>query len=120
MLDAYIRQIVQAKYLVDQRDGKGLYEMFAQSREYRNSFSDAQSGPLKKSFTLYCDVVYEPGAIATIATILSMNNISIKNIGIVHNREFEDGVLRIEFYEEEAQKLAAEQLKKRNYIIYER
>ena len=49
-----------------------------------------------------------------------MNNISIKNIGIVHNREFEDGVLRIEFYDEEAQKLAAEQLKKRNYIIYER
>ena len=120
VLDEYIRQIVQAKYLVDQRDENGLYEMFAQSREYRNSFSDAPSGPLKKSFTLYCDVVDETGAIATIATILSMNNISIKNIGIVHNREFEDGVLRIEFYEEEAQKLAAEQLKKRNYIIYER
>ena len=94
--------------------------MFAQSRDYRNSFSDAPSGPLKKAFTPYCDVVDETGAIATIATILSMNNVSIKNIGIVHNREFEDGVLRIEFYDEEAQKLAAEQLKKRNYIIYER
>ena len=120
VLDEYIRQIVQAKYLVDQKDGKGLYEMFAQSRDYRNSFSDAPSGPLKKTFTLYCDVVDETGAIATIATILSMNNVSIKNIGIIHNREFEDGVLRIEFYDEEAQKLAAEQLKKRNYIIYER
>ena len=120
VLDEYIRQIVQAKYLVDQKDGEGLYEMFAQSRDYRNSFSDAPSGPLKKAFTLYCDVVDETGAIATIATILSMNNVSIKNIGIVHNREFEDGVLRIEFYDEEAQKLAAEQLKKRNYIIYER
>ena len=47
-------------------------EMFAQSRDYRNSFSDAPSGPLKKAFTLYCDVVDETGAIATIATILSM------------------------------------------------
>ena len=60
------------------------------------------------------------GAIATIATILSMNGISIKNIGILHNREFDDGVLKIEFYDEEAKKHAAEQLTKRNYIIYER
>lgn len=120
VLDEYIRLIVQAKYLVDQKDADGLYDIFANSRDYRNSFSDAPSGPLKKSFTLYCDVVDETGAIATIATILSMNSISIKNIGILHNREFEDGVLKIEFYDEEAQKQAAEQLKKRNYIIYER
>ena len=94
--------------------------MFVNSRDYRNSFSDAPSGPLKKSFTLYCDVVDETGAIATIATILSMNGISMKNIGILHNREFEDGVLKIEFYDEDALAQAAEQLKKRNYIIYER
>ena len=49
-----------------------------------------------------------------------MNGISIKNIGIIHNREFDDGVLKIEFYDEEALKQAAEQLKKRNYMIYER
>ena len=49
-----------------------------------------------------------------------MNNISIKNIGILHNREFEDGVLKIEFYDEDALKQAAEQLTKRNYKIYER
>lgn len=120
VLDEYIRLIVQAKYLVDQKDADGLYQMFSDSREYRNSFSDASSGPLKKDFTLYCDVIDETGAIATIATILSMNNISIKNIGIIHNREFEEGVLKIEFYEEEAQKQAVEQLKKRNYIVYER
>lgn len=120
VLDEYIRLIVQAKYLVDQKDADGLYQMFSDSREYRSSFNDAPSGPLKKSFTLYCDVIDETGAIATIATILSMNGINIKNIGILHNREFEDGVLKIEFYEQDAQKQAAEQLKKRNYIIYER
>ena len=46
VLDEYIRQIVQAKYLVDQRDADGLYQMFADSREYRNSFSDAAAGPI--------------------------------------------------------------------------
>ena len=120
VLDEYIRQIVQAKYLVDQRDANGLYQMFADSREYRNSFSDAVGGPLQKAFVLYCDIIDETGAIATIATILSMNGISIKNIGILHNREFDDGVLKIEFYDEEAKKQVAEQLTKRNYIIYER
>ena len=46
--------------------------------------------------------------------------ISIKNIGIIHNREFEQGVLKIEFYEEDAMEKAIALLKKRNYIVYER
>lgn len=120
ILDEYIRLIVQAKYLVDQSDGEGLYQMFSNSREYRNSMSSSASGPIKKAFCLYCDVVDETGAIATIATTLAMDQISIKNIGILHNREFEEGVLKIEFYEDEAVKKAVELLRKRNYIIYER
>lgn len=120
VLDEFIRLIVQAKYLIDQKDSNGLYQMFSSSRDYRNSFDNTSSGPIKKEFALYCDIVDETGAIATIATILSMNGISIKNIGILHNREFDEGVLKIDFYDEEALKAASEQLRKRNYIIYER
>lgn len=120
VLDEYIRLIVQAKYLVDQRDANGLYEMFTSSCDYRNSMNDGSHGPLKKAFLLYCDIVDETGAIATIATILSMNGISIKNIGILHNREFEQGVLKIELYDEKALDEAADLLEKRNYIIYKR
>ena len=54
-----------------------------------------------------------------IATILASNNINIKNIGIVHNREFEEGVLRIEFYQEPACTKAAALLQKYRYIVYE-
>ena len=49
-----------------------------------------------------------------------MDNISIKNIGIIHNREFEQGVLKIEFYEEEALIRGKALLQKRNYTVYER
>ena len=49
-----------------------------------------------------------------------MEGISIKNIGIIHNREFEQGVLKIEFYEEGAMQKGSALLKKRNYIVYER
>ena len=43
------------------------------------------------------DIADEPGALAAIATILALNLISIKNIGILHNREQESGILRVEF-----------------------
>ena len=120
VLDEYIRLIVQAKYLIDQGDSDGLYQMFSDSRDYRNSLDSSPLGPIKKTYILYCDIVDETGAIATIATTLAMDQISIKNIGIVHNREFEEGVLKIEFYQEDAMTSAAELLRKRNYIIYER
>ena len=64
--------------------------------------------------------VYKHATIATIATILASNAINLKNIGIVHNREFEEGVLRIEFYDEDSSKKAAEILQKFRYIVYER
>ena len=44
----------------------------------------------------------------------------IKNIGIIHNREFEEGVLKIEFYDGISMEKGAALLKKRNYIVYER
>ena len=43
---------------------------------------------------------------------------NLKNIGIVHNREFEEGVLRIEFYDEYSLKQAISVLKETDYTIY--
>ena len=57
---------------------------------------------------------------ASVATILALNNISIKNIGIVHNREREEGALRIEFYEAKDIQTAKDILRGRGYVIYEK
>ena len=35
----------------------------------------------------------EAGGIAVLASLLAFNGINIKNIGIINNREFEEGVL---------------------------
>lgn len=120
VLDEFIRLLIQAKYLVDQGDGDALYQMFESSKNYRDSLSDTVSGPTPKQYVLYCDIYDEAGGIATITTLLAMNGISIKNIGIIHNREFEEGVLRIEFYEEEACSKALTALKNRNYKVQQR
>ncbi|MDO5135072.1 MAG: prephenate dehydrogenase [Eubacteriales bacterium] len=120
VLDDYIRMLIQIRCAIDQGQGGYINQMFASSRDYRDSIDVSDNGLIKKSHVLYLDIADEAGAIATSATILAMENISIKNIGIIHNREFEEGVLKIEFYEEEAQKKGAALLKKRNYIVYER
>lgn len=97
-----------------------VYKMFDISKEYRDSFSDVSSGPIKKLSCLYCDIIDESGAIATIATILATSGINLKNIGIVHNREFQDGALRIEFADEGDLIKASEILTHHRYIIYKR
>ena len=120
ILGEYIETLKDAKELIDKEDESGIYRMFDTSRNYRNSIPGSSSGPIKKVFAIYCDILDEAGGIAAIATILASNGISIKNIGIVHNREFEEGVLRIEFYDEDSSKRASELLQKFRYIVYER
>ena len=66
------------------------------------------------------EAIHEAGGIAVLASLLAFNGISIKNIGIMNNREFEEGVLRIEFYDESALESAIRVLKERNYTIHRR
>lgn len=120
ILSQYIDALHHAKKIIDTGDEQGIYNLFDSSRNYRNSIPDSSAGPIKKVFAVYCDIIDEAGGIATIATILASNNINIKNIGIIHNREFEEGVLRIEFYDEASSTKAAELLQKYRYIVYER
>jgi prephenate dehydrogenase len=40
------------------------------------------------------------------------------NIGIVHNREFQEGVLHIEFYDSDSAEKATELLNRFHYVIH--
>lgn len=120
ILDKYIKMLEDAKERVKEGSEQEIYDLFETSKNYRNSIPGGSSGPIKRVFAVYCDIVDEAGAIATIATILAANNITLKNIGIIHNREFEEGVLRIEFYDEDSSHKATELLEKYRYTVYER
>ncbi|MDO4519186.1 MAG: prephenate dehydrogenase [Eubacteriales bacterium] len=120
VLDDFIRLLIQVRYTIDSRDADALYQLFASSRDYRDSIDVVDNGLLKRAYILYLDIADETGSIATIATTLAMNQISIKNIGIIHNREFEQGVLKIEFYDDASMNQSALILTKRNYKVYER
>ncbi len=120
VLDLYIRLLVKARCWIDEKEADDIYSLFANAREYRNSMPASSSKSGHAMYDFYCDIYDEAGGIATVATMLAMNNVSIKNIGIVHNREFGEGVLHIEFYEEEACATAEKVLTDRNYKIHKR
>lgn len=120
LLEKYITGLTAIKASIDSRNSVEIKAFFESARVYRDSFIDAGSGPIKKVYYLYIDIADEPGALASIATILALNSISIKNIGITHNREAQEGALRIEFYEESAIGLAKKLLTSKGYIIYDR
>ncbi len=120
LLSDYINALCAIRDKLDCRDENALYDFFDSARIYRDSFINTSSGPIKRDYAMNIDIADEPGALASIATILALNNISIKNIGIVHNRELEGGVLRIEFYEEASVTKAKDILGNKGYTLYER
>lgn len=119
-LEKYINTLQELDNSLAELNENYLYDFFDSACEYRDSIPNSSKGLIKKVYEVYLDIIDETGAIATIATLLATNLISIKNIGIIHNREFEQGVLRIEFYEEDALINASLLLKKYRYVVYER
>ena len=120
LLEHFIESLHDIKNVISDENQDKILNFFQQAKDYRDSLSITKSGSLPRIFEIYCDLIDEAGGIATIATILATNGISIKNIGIIHNREFEEGVLRIEFYELDAMEKAIEQLHKHHYVIHQR
>jgi prephenate dehydrogenase len=120
LLESYIHSLHHWKDMLILQKGEQLAYSFQEAGEYRNTLTDISHGPIKKASILYCDIEDESGAIATIASILASSHISLKNIGIIHNREFEQGILRMEFYEETSLMKAICLLEGHSYTIYRR
>lgn len=118
MLELYIRSLTDIKDMIDHQDKDGIYNLFDTSREYRNSIQTPIKGSIPPAYNIYCDIADEEGAIALVASILAFKHINIKNISIVHNREFEHGILIIEFYEEDAMNNAMAVLNERGYNAF--
>lgn len=117
MMEAYIASLQNILSDLRTQNAQGIFDLFDTSRTYRNSFSERAKGSVAPEYSFTVDVVDEPGAISTLAVILSARGISISNIGINHNREHGEGALKIVFYNEESMNAAWEALKKYNYEL---
>ena len=84
-----------------------------------NSFDDNSHGLDKAVYRVNCDIIDTEGSIAKVANLLANNHISMKNIAIVNNREFEHGTLRIEFYDMTSSNKAKAMLNENGYTVHE-
>lgn len=117
-LTLYKKRLEDFITLLNQADEEAIIDTFSSSKEYRDSMPVKSTSAIAKVYETYIDISDETGAIATVATALAQHKINIKNIGILNNREFQEGVLRIEFYDEKSVTLANQLLTKLNYMIH--
>ncbi|WP_130836834.1 prephenate dehydrogenase [Lachnoclostridium sp. Marseille-P6806] len=115
LLDRYIAELAQARENIADRDDDALFRLFDGAREYRDSFFGSCSGPIMQSFALHISIPDRPHAIAEVTGLIAEKDINIKNLGIVHSREYQEGVLTLEFHTREGMEQAKELLSGQNF-----
>ncbi len=117
ILERYIASLNLILGELNKKNGSYINQLFETSRNYRNSFSEKATGPIAPEYSFTVDMADEVGAISTLSVILAAKGISIRNIGINHNREHGEGTLRIAFYDKETMDQAWKQLERYHYEL---
>mgnify|MGYP000081365893 CR=1 FL=1 len=121
LLEDYKKAIDQTITDLKTDNHKEIYDIFEQSGTYRSSISDKRgSATMNPEYAIFCDIPDQPGAISVIATLLAFENVSIKNIGINHNREHMAGTIKIEFHDQASCEKATECLEYHHYPVYQK
>lgn len=120
LIDDYVGVLTDTRAKIAGENGAALRASFSAAKDYRDSLTINHGAVRGQVHELYLDLLDEAGGIATVATILASNRLNIKNIGIIHNREFEDGVLHLEMYDAASLSSAVDLLKRHHYTIYQR
>ncbi len=99
-------------------NGAYLFEYLDTAKKVRDQYTETVNTDIPNQFYLMVDIEDKPGMIAKISTLLFEKGINIKNIGITHNREFENGVLKIILENKVDHSSAVKVLKQRDYNVY--
>lgn len=119
-LRLFIKELEHMVTAIESEDAKEIYAFFDRAKEYRNSIPEHATGVIRVNYDVYVDVPDEPSAVAQVVTQIGNAAINLKNIGITHNREDNEGVLRLSFYDNDSACKASALLKEHNYQVYER
>lgn len=118
VIENYREILTEFEMKLKEDDNIYIQNFFNSSKNYRNSFAERKNSIFKKQYDIFVDVQDSPGIIAEISTMLSVNNINIKNIGIINSREYQNGILQIIFEHEYDKERSLKILKSKNYFVY--
>lgn len=117
MLEHYQSLLEDIKASIQKEEPQGIAELFRESGKYRNSMDSSAQGLIHSEYIISLHVQDHPGAISIISTILASNMVSIRNLGINHNREKGEGALQISFYTGEDCDMAKKLLRKYGFVF---
>ncbi len=112
LIDAYELRLNNFKNALCENDFDKIFALFSQAKEYRDNITVAAKADV---FDIYTEIADACGTLSVCLDLLANNNISIKNLDIIHNRESEPGVLHLVFYTKEAMEAAIKILNDNNY-----
>ncbi len=119
-LQTYIDELNHMIQSIESENAREIYRFFEEAKNYRNSVPDHATGVIRMNYDVYVDIPDEPNALAKAVTYIGEAGINLKNIGITHNREDNEGVLRLSFYEDESAVKAITVLQNHAYQVYKR
>lgn len=99
---------------------ESIYDFFDSAKKYRNSFASKSTNATGIIHKINVDMRDRPGEIGTIATILSSQDINIKNINIVNSRDYIEGALEILFGSQKDKEKAMSILTFMNYTVFDK
>lgn len=118
LMDKYTALLSRLRNYIEASDEPALLDFFQSAKDYRDSLSLPSIKTESTYYELFVDLPDETGGIAKVSRILADAGISIKNIGIVNNREFEEGILHISFADERSRSKAKELLDAQGYTTH--
>lgn len=119
-LRTFIAQLESMITAIESDNAREIYSFFDSAKDYRNSIPEHATGVIRMNYEVYVDIPDEANALAKAISHIGAAGINLKNIGITHNREDNEGVLRLSFYDNESAAAAAALLREHNYQVYER
>ena len=119
MLHTYIESLQKMEKAIREQDAKLLWDEFEEARVYRNRIPQSRGkDDIPGIYEFAVDIDDQPGSMAVILSILSNYGVNIRNLGIINNREYQNGVFRILVDNKEMRDRGVEALRRRNYTVY--
>ena len=119
-LKVFIEQLEGMITAIESDNAREIYSFFDNAKDYRNSIPEHATGVIRMNYEVYVDIPDEANALAKAISHVGEAGINLKNIGITHNREDNEGVLRLSFYDNDSAVAAAALLREKDYQVYER
>lgn len=119
-LRTFIGELEEMITDIETENARKIYSFFDSAMNYRNSVPEHATGVIRMNYDVYVDIPDEANALAKAVACIGEAGINLKNIGITHNREDNEGVLRLSFYDNDAAIAATTLLRSSNYQVYKR